>query len=42
VYWEFYANFRCHNFSLVITSNQAGSVVRKIGQGIANREVCGK
>lgn len=42
VYWEFYANFRCHNLALIITSNQPGSVVRKVGKGIANREVCGK
>jgi len=42
VYWEFYANFRCHDLALFVTSNQPGSVVRKVGQGIANREICGK
>jgi len=41
-YWGFQANFHCHQLSVTVMANAPKRLVRAIGRGVLQSEVCGK
>jgi hypothetical protein len=39
-YWEYQANFACHNLTLIVDSNENQGVVRQASSGVLNLERC--